>query len=210
MSQTNFSDINGIFNQPQQSYTCYQTNNSDICIYDVMEEIVDWVLNNSIKKQAFFTLTHKLLDRKIDNNIVSELCECLYGKQLSKTTFIEVIKAFLNIPKYNIFSSGTSTDLWLNNDNQNSIVYNNYKSDNQFNANTISVSSNQNNSVTADNKLYSTYTNEGVGPEIFEPFDNIKLEGTKICMGRTKSGDWYEFDVDVDPNKFKANLGPSD
>lgn len=210
MSQTNFSDINGIFNQPQQSYTCYQTNNSDICIYDVMEEIVDWVLNNSIKKQAFFTLTHKLLDRKIDNNIVSELCECLYGKQLSKTTFIEVIKAFLNIPKYNIFSSGTSTDLWLNNDNQNRIVYNNYKSDNQFNANTISVSSNQNNSVTADNKLYSTYTNEGVGPEIFEPFDNIKLEGTKICMGRTKSGDWYEFDVDVDPNKFKANLGPSD
>lgn len=210
MSQTNFSDINGIFNQPQQSYTCYQTNNSDICIYDVMEEIVDWVLNNSIKKQAFFTLTHKLLDRKIDNNIVSELCECLYGKQLSKTTFIEVIKAFLNIPKYNIFSSGTSTDLWLNNDNQNSIVYNNYKSDNQFNANTISVSSNQNNSVTADNKLYSTYTNEGVGPEIFEPFDNIKLDGTKICMGRTKSGDWYEFDVDVDPNKFKANLGPSD
>ena len=210
MSQTNFSDINGIFNQPQQSYTCYQTNNSDICIYDVMEEIVDWVLNNSIKKQAFFTLTHKLLDRKIDNNIVSELCECLYGKQLSKATFIEVIKAFLNIPKYNIFSSGTSTDLWLNNDNQNSIVYNNYKSDNQNKANTISVSSAANNSVTADNKLYSTYTNEGVGPEIFEPFDNIKLEGTKICMGRTNSGDWYEFDVDVDPNKFKANLGPSD
>ena len=29
-------------------------------------------------------------------------------------------------------------------------------------------------------------------------------------MGRTKSGDWYEFDVDVDPNKFKADLGPSD
>lgn len=210
MSQTNFSDINGIFNQPQQSYTCYQTNNSDICIYDVMEEIVDWVLNNSIKKQAFFTLTHKLLDRKIDNNIVSELCECLYGKQLSKATFIAVIKAFLNIPKYNIFSSGTSTDLWLNGTDQNSIVYKNYSNDNQFKANTISVSSNQNNSVTADNKLYSTYTNEGVGPEIFEPFDNIKLEGTKICMGRTNSGDWYEFDVDVDPNKFKADLGSSD
>ena len=30
-------------------------------------------------------------------------------------------------------------------------------------------------------------------------------------MGRTKSGDWYEFDIDgVDPNKFKADLGPSD
>ena len=210
MSQTNCSDINGIFNQPQQSFTCYQTNNSDICLYDVMEEIVDWVLNNSIKKQAFFTLTHKLLDRKIDNNIVSELCECLYDKNISKTAFIAIIKAFLNIPKYNFFSSGTSTDLWLNNDNQNSIVYNNYKSDNQNKANTISVSSSANNSVTVDNKLYTNYTNEGVGPEIFEPFDNIKLEGTKICMGRTKSGDWYEFDVDVDPDKFKADLGPSD
>ena len=211
MNQTTFNGINGIFNQPQQSYTCYTSNSADIKLCDIMEEMIDWMLNDAIKKQAFFTLVHKLLDTKIDYDIITELCECLYGKCISKEAFMAIIKAFLSVPRYSVWcDSGTSNTIQLNNDNKNSFVYNSWSNDNQNKANSISVSPNINSIVTETaNKLYSTYTNEGVGPEIFEPFDNIKLEGTKVCMGKTGSGDWYEFDIDVDPNKFKANLGPS-
>ena len=117
----NSADFNGMFGNkiytaPLQLYEDNEISYNQI--YDIIDEMVDWMQEGAIKKQAFVTLMHKVLDNKMGEDVIHELCECLSMKIITKPVFIKIMKSFFKdqTVKYKMYYTETDPPIISSND----------------------------------------------------------------------------------------------